>query len=57
MVASLFLNLFMSALKGHPEDMSSPGLISFGYVGVSVKIEWFIAILVQLMNVLMIFPN
>ena len=37
----------MSALKGHPEDMSSPGLISFGYVGVSVKIEWFIAILVQ----------
>ena len=45
MVASLFLNLFMSALKGHPEDMSSPGLISFGYVGVSIKIKRFIVIL------------
>ena len=25
----------MSAIKGHPEDMSNPGLVSFGYVGVS----------------------
>ena len=50
MVASLFLNLFMSALKGHPEDMSSPGLISFGYVGVSVKIARFIAIFSKIFN-------
>ncbi|KAK2144157.1 hypothetical protein LSH36_781g02019 [Paralvinella palmiformis] len=33
MVAGLFLNMLMSAIKGHPEDMSSPGLVSFGYLG------------------------
>ena len=37
MVAGLFLNMLMSAIKGHPEDMSSPGLVSFGYLGVSVN--------------------
>ena len=32
--ASLLLDLIFSALKGHAGNMSSPGLVSFGYVGV-----------------------
>ena len=35
MTASLVLNIIMSAMKGHPEDLSNPGLTSFGYIGVS----------------------
>lgn len=35
MIASLLLNIFMSALKGHPENMSNPGLVSFGMMGVT----------------------
>ncbi|KAK2180880.1 hypothetical protein NP493_422g00000 [Ridgeia piscesae] len=31
--ASLLLDMMMSALNGHAEDMSNPGLVSFGYVG------------------------
>jgi len=33
MTASLVLNIIMSAMKGHPEDLSNPGLTSFGYIG------------------------
>jgi chloride channel 7 len=33
MTASLVLNIIISALKGHPENLSSPGLTSFGYIG------------------------
>ncbi|ELT96405.1 hypothetical protein CAPTEDRAFT_203043 [Capitella teleta] len=33
MTASLFLNIIMSAIHGHPENMSNPGLISLGYIG------------------------
>ena len=35
MTASLLLNIFMSAIKGHAENMSEPGLVSFGYIEVS----------------------
>ena len=39
MTASLMLNIVMSAIKGHPEDMSNPGLVSLGYIGVR-KLFW-----------------
>ena len=36
--ASLLLDMMMSALNGHAEDMSNPGLVSFGYVGVRCRL-------------------
>jgi len=35
MTACLVLNVLLSAALGHPGNMSYPGLISFGQVGVS----------------------
>lgn len=33
MTACLVLNFLLSAINGHPEDMSNPGLVSFGHIG------------------------
>ena len=35
MVATFTVNLILSAVHGHPADLSNPGLISFGRFSVS----------------------
>ena len=37
MVATFMVNVFMSAIHGHPADLSNPGLISFGQFPVSTQ--------------------